>query len=88
MKFFLFKEFKLEKSKNLRKMEPRISEDFNQINSDASTVKKVNDTETLYSKESNSVLKESNDNQESRKLAMKVTPIILNMKRKVADFAG
>ena len=82
------KEFKLEKSKNLRKMEPRISEDFNQINSDASTVKKVNDTETLYSKESNSVLKESNDNQESRKLAMKVTPIILNMKRKVADFAG
>ena len=69
-------------------MEPRISEDFNQINSDASTVKKVNDTETLYSKESNSVLKESNDNQESRKLAMKVTPIILNMKRKVADFAG
>ena len=82
------KEFKLEKSKNLRKMEPRISEDFNQINSDASTVKKVNDTEALYSKESNSVLKESNDNQESRKLAMKVTPIILNMKRKVADFAG
>ena len=69
-------------------MEPRISEDFNQINSDASTVKKVNDTEALYSKESNSVLKESNDNQESRKLAMKVTPIILNMKRKVADFAG
>ena len=69
-------------------MEPRISEDFNQINSDASTVKKVNDTEALYSKESNIVLKESNDNQESRKLAMKVTPIILNMKRKVADFAG
>ncbi len=69
-------------------MEPRISEDVNQTNSDASTVKKVHDTKSQDSKESYAHLKESKDNEEIRKVAMKVSPLILGVKRKVADFSG
>ena len=69
-------------------MEPRIREDAKVADSDASTVKKVTDTVSMQSKESIMGSKTNKDHEEKKRTPTKVSSIILNMKRKVANAGG